>query len=73
MCAGALALATGLGFGSHLGPYGGDFREHKVMDAILSLSLCLASAYQYLPERNLDSYLAPLIFLTVAQGYLPIS
>ena len=63
MCAGALA--------SHLGPYGGAFREHKVMDAILSLSLCLASACQNLPERSLYSYLAPLIFFDCCPGISP--
>ena len=71
VCAGSLASVTGLRFGSHLGPYGGAFREHRLMDAISALLLCLASACWYLPERSLYSRLAPLIFFDCCPGIPP--
>lgn len=43
---------------THTGAYGGAFREHRLVDTIFELSLCLTSAC-YLPERSLYTGLVP--------------
>lgn len=52
-CPGAFACGAGFRFATSLEAMGGPIRENRLEDAIFMLSLVLAAAHWYLPERSL--------------------
>lgn len=70
-CPGVLDQGADFRFGTHLEAQKTDLGEYRPGDAIFTLSLCLATAHQLSPKKELIHSARAPIFVTVTQGIPP--